>query len=251
MPEDSNGDYTKNTMNIPNRPNLVDTAVNFLLNPEVKHRPDNSKVAFLVKKGLTDSEIAEAFDKVKSDSSFNTYPNRNDQLEKAYSLPQYQKALSFWPRLNAFSSSFIIIAVALYGLHHFYKNSAYMPIPMAISDVKTEISSVKSLLINRHQFPAIPKVCSPSIPLWQLRDSESENSNSESKKETENEELTSKTTCVENKEKTENLTQDENFNSVSLKTSEDKDGGLIAEINDTESDSQDDSSNPDETNKST
>ncbi|GFS80807.1 peroxisomal membrane protein PEX14 [Trichonephila clavipes] len=261
--------------------------------------------------GLTDSEIAEAFEKVKSDPSFNTYPNRNDQLETAYSLPQYQKALSFWSRLNTFSSSFIIIAVALYGLHYFYKlyiepwlfgtkppkskaailetqikelnasisqlkdavvmlegtvnsqmqlinrvfladNSAYMPIPMAISDVKSEISSVKSLLINRHQFPAIPKVCTPSIPLWQLRDSESENSKSEFKKEEENEEgLTSKTTSVENREKTENHSQDENFNSVPLKVSEDKNGELIAETSDIESDSQDDSSNSDETNEST
>lgn len=298
MSENSNGDHMKNTISVPNRRKLVDTAVNFLLNPEVKHKQDKKKVAFLIKKGLTESEIAEAFDKVKSDPRFNPYANRNDQLENAYSLPQYQKALSFWSYLNTFSSSLIVVAVALYGLHHFYKlyiepwllgtkpekskvaileaqikelntsisqlkdtvvvlegtvnnqmqlinrifladNSVYMPIPMAISDLKTEISSVKSLLINRHQFPAIPKVGNPSIPLWQLRESESENSKSDCKKESKDEEeLSSKTTSEENKKKeSENQTQDENFNSVPLETSEDKNGELIVEANDIESDS--------------
>ncbi|XP_054713152.1 peroxisomal membrane protein PEX14-like [Uloborus diversus] len=44
----------------------------------------------------------------------------------------------------------------------------YMPTPMALKDLKAEVGCVKSLLLNRHQFPAVPKVSSPSIPVWQL-----------------------------------------------------------------------------------
>ncbi|GFU54962.1 peroxisomal membrane protein PEX14, partial [Nephila pilipes] len=278
----------------------VDTAVNFLLNPEVQCKPDNTKVAFLIKKGLTDSEIAEAFDKVKSDPRLNTYPYQNDQLKNALPLPQHKKALSFWSQLNEYSSSFIVIAVAFYGLHRFYKlyvepwlfgtkpeeskvtileaqikelnasisllkdavvrlegtvndqmllinrvflsdTCGYMPIPMAITDLKTEISSVKSLLINRHQFPAIPKVCNPSIPLWQLRDSDLQNSKSDFKKEVKHdveEPLSLDAISVESKEKTmEDNTQDENSNSVPLKTSEGKSEELLVEANGMEADS--------------
>jgi len=55
-------------------------------------------------------------------------------------------------------------------MDQFLKNevSEYYPTPLALRELKTEIASVKSLLLNRHQFPALPKVTPPTIPQWQL-----------------------------------------------------------------------------------
>lgn len=50
----------------------------------------------------------------------------------------------------------------------------YYPTHLALKELKNEIASVKSLFLNRHQFPALPKVTPPSIPQWQLPSKEND-----------------------------------------------------------------------------
>ncbi|GIY97500.1 peroxisomal membrane protein PEX14 [Caerostris extrusa] len=290
MSDNSESDTTQNVKNTSIRRNLVNTAVNFLLNEEVKSRSESSKIAFMKRKGLNDSEIAKAFEMAKSDSRYYSVQSQNNQLSNTYPLPPYQRPYSIWFQLRRFSSSFIILAAAFYGLHQFYKlfiepwlfgtktekeeiiilkgqlmeltnsisqlkdavvtlessvrsqvqqveriflaeNTAYMPVPIAIAELKSDVASVKSLLINRHQFPALPKVSSPSIPHWQR-----ESSKKELKEKAENSEEDEFVT-VENEAKNMKKMEDLNVEQNSELAIENKDENLIVLTSDTESDS--------------
>lgn len=208
---------------------LVDTAINFLLNPTVTDKPYAHKTAFLKKKGLTDAEIAVAYDKVENDPKYKEQQRSGVSVRPLYPppVPYGTPPLPFWTRLSTASSSLIVLGVALYGVHYFYKNyieplifgtdsesvksekmethlvdvsksilqidkniaaleekinsqktqmdkflenevNEYCPTPLALRELKVEIAAVKSLLLNRHQFPALPKVSAPTIPEWQL-----------------------------------------------------------------------------------
>lgn len=214
------------------RQNLVNTAVNFLLNPSVIDKAYGHKAAFLRKKGLTDAEISSAFEIAESDPKYKEILGRVTLNNSAISpplpppIPAYGKSTSFWSQLSRTSSSLIILGVAIFGAHYFYKKfieplifgkesesnkslklekqllemtnsisqleknvstleesikyhkmqmdrffqnevNEYCPTPLALRELKAEIGSVKSLLLNRHQFPALPRV-SPTIPPWQL-----------------------------------------------------------------------------------
>ncbi|GBN50992.1 hypothetical protein AVEN_108471-1 [Araneus ventricosus] len=130
---------------LPIRQNLVDTAVGFLLNPNVKQRPDDAKIAFLKQKGLTDSEIAKAFNRVKYEAETAVVSNENNQLVNAYPLPPYQTPNSFWFHLRSYSSAFVSFAVAVYVLHRFYK-SYIEPWLFGSKSEQSEISALKQQL---------------------------------------------------------------------------------------------------------
>ncbi|KAG8178776.1 hypothetical protein JTE90_022407 [Oedothorax gibbosus] len=261
----------KSDVDIPLRENLVETAVNFLLNPSVKGKPDHPKTAFLKNKGLTDEEISVAFQRAHSQPELSPAQQQPVQQQSLtpHSQPYYLRPYSFWARLSSVSSSLIVIAVALYGLHRFYKlyiepwlfgtkpksdelkelitelsssvaelknsvstlevtvnsqkdqidrvflseGTSYMPIPMAVADLKTEVGNLKSLLINRHQFPAVPKVASNiSIPQWQLTDTDAKENNKESKsvEETTEDSTSSADDSSSSGEETSNVDQPQN-----------------------------------------
>ncbi|XP_015919755.2 peroxisomal membrane protein PEX14 [Parasteatoda tepidariorum] len=228
-----NQDYTNNEKIADSsiRDHLVETAVNFLLNPDVRQRHDDSKINFLKKKGLTNAEISAAFDRVKLDSRYANSSVSSDLTNKLYhTVPSapYQ-GYSFLSRLTGLSSSLIIFGVAIYGLHHLYKKfirpwllnedeeslnpikeltknlalltetveklhatvmkqneeinkllqiegCGYAPTPVILEDVKREVSSLKSILISRHQFPAMPQTqtIKATIPSWQLPSNETQ-----------------------------------------------------------------------------
>ncbi|XP_035228837.1 peroxisomal membrane protein PEX14-like isoform X2 [Stegodyphus dumicola] len=214
------------------RQSLVDAAVIFLLNPEVYSKPNEKKVAFLKSKGMSDSEIALAFE--KADRYPPDHPAQTVKRLASYRplpppLPPVQ-TYSFWSQFNRISTSILILGVALFGFHRFYQlyiepwlfgketeadrlirmekqltevNSSiaqlretisvlegtinnqkgkidkfvqsevneYLPTPLVLQDLKGEISTIKSILLSRHQFPAVPKFTT-SIPAWQLPNSE-------------------------------------------------------------------------------
>ncbi|KFM59747.1 Peroxisomal membrane protein PEX14, partial [Stegodyphus mimosarum] len=214
------------------RHSLVDAAVIFLLNPEVHSKPNEKKVAFLKSKGMSDAEIALAFEKAERYPP--DHPSQTVKRLASYKalpppLPPVQ-TYSFWSRFNKISSSILILGIALFGFHQFYQlyiepwlfgkeseadrlirmekqlnevNSSvaqlketistleetinnqkgkidkfvqsevneYLPTPLVLQDLKGEISTIKSILLSRHQFPAVPKF-STSIPTWQLPNSE-------------------------------------------------------------------------------
>ncbi len=52
--------------NVENRLDLITTAVKFLKNPKVAQTAESAKREFLLKKGLTDSEIKSAFEQVST-----------------------------------------------------------------------------------------------------------------------------------------------------------------------------------------
>lgn len=211
------------------RQNLVDTAVNFLLNPAVVDKPSTHKTAFLKKKGLTDAEISLAYERAEKDPKYHELQRNSAQTVSVLPppIPSYNRSVTFWSRLSRVSSSLVVLGVALYGAHYIYKNyiepyifgrdskmdktkriekhlqeatkllgvlerklstleervecqnvqmdkffktevNEYCPTPLALRELKVEISSVKSLLLNRHQFPALPKISPLTIPEWQL-----------------------------------------------------------------------------------
>lgn len=48
---------------------------------------------------------------------------------------------------------------------------------LAVNEIKSEVQSLKALLLNRKQFPATPKIAKASIPNWQLTDQTTDNDN--------------------------------------------------------------------------
>ncbi|KAF8795768.1 peroxisomal membrane protein PEX14-like [Argiope bruennichi] len=132
---------------LPIRRHLIDTAVGFLLNPNVKQRPDDAKITFLKKKGLTDSEIAVAFNRIKYEEATDAVSNKDNQIVNAYPLSPYQSPSSFWFYVRSYSSTFASFAIAVYLLHRFYK--AYIePFLFGSKSEKSELSALKQQLIE-------------------------------------------------------------------------------------------------------
>lgn len=207
---------------------MILTAVNFLNNPKVAQSPLSQKIAFLKKKGLTDKEVESALKQASQYSGDSI--NRKNFAPLVVSPPPLIQHVPFWSRVNRIGTSIIVIGIALYGIHRFYKLyiepwlfgakglkrhsqadqlveisrslsqlkrtvavleetvsaqkmqmdkfflnevNEYMPTPVVLSQVRAEINSLKSLLLSRHQFPAIPKP-SATIPQWQMSDIESD-----------------------------------------------------------------------------
>lgn len=229
----------KNEVNkTPPREKLVSTAVHFLKNPKVAAEGSlQSKKAFLLSKGLTEAEIALAFERANVE---NPVPRTTPYLPVPERPLHLQPAApSLWMRINHIGSSFIIMAIACYGIHRIYKlyvepwlfgeqhkddrltemehqlvelnrslshvrravgtiedtlasqktqlsklceeaipSSELLQNPLIFSDIKSEISSIKSLLLGRQRFPPAPNI-SPMIPSWQLETTSTEKKNEE------------------------------------------------------------------------
>lgn len=219
------------------REKLVRTAVHFLTNPKVAAEGSpHQKKAFLISKGLTEQEIALAFERVNAE-------NPSSRTSHYFPVPErsapLQPAPSLWMRINHIGSSVIIIAIACYGIHRIYKiyiepwlfgeqhkddrltemerqlvelnrslshlrravgtiedtlasqktqlsklceeaipSSELLQNPLIFNDIKSEITSIKSLLLGRQRFPPAPNV-SPMIPSWQLETASTEKKSEE------------------------------------------------------------------------
>ncbi|EEB17472.1 conserved hypothetical protein [Pediculus humanus corporis] len=189
------------------RTELIDTAVNFLQNPNVQKSSTFQKEAFLRKKGLTTEEIKIAFEK-----SVNLVP---------LSLVNYDQNVAkkgFWfQKIKDVISTATLVVGASYTLYYLYKKfikpvfpvewniskkqdrngSTKKPLEKAItelkediqriqaeleqivasqreqnnyklmSELKSDITTVKGILLSRHQYSSV-SLSGPAIPNWQL-----------------------------------------------------------------------------------
>ncbi|KAJ0176822.1 hypothetical protein K1T71_008001 [Dendrolimus kikuchii] len=183
------------------RDNLVTTAVKFLTNPNVQRCTMESKERFLRGKGLTDTEIQKALEKVA----------------ESIDLPAMTSEVMFFhqSRRSWFREHVMPVLVYggfVYGCYWFYKNCIRQllfveqpkrkstaecidelrksldilnanvtslrgemqasvqqsALRSQLDNIKSDISSVKGILLNRNQFPALKtRSDPPSIPAWQ------------------------------------------------------------------------------------
>lgn len=187
-------DHFDSVLNI--RENLVATAIKFLTNPNVQRCTEESKQKFLRSKGLTDAEIQSAFEKITEGFSLPTVTSE---------LMLYQHSRRSWFHKHVLP--FIVYGGITYGIYWIYKNFIKKLIfterPKKTSEdnnrelqrsmdtvvrellavrteldtrtlhsqidgLKADIASVKGILLNRNQFPALTSRAEPpSIPAWQ------------------------------------------------------------------------------------
>ena len=218
------------------REELINVAINFLLNPKIKSSPLFQKRQFLAEKGLTRDEIDVAIDRflvyVSNESSLPFNQNSVNYRQSfpplyshAHPPPVTAAALvpSFWLLTRAITPPAILVGSALYGLYWLYVNYIhpllYGRIPSsteilkeeirrisdqlgklqlditrieysiksnfdhelamasstgagaaeiaAIGELKSEIASIKAMILSQDRFPSTPS-SSLSIPSWQL-----------------------------------------------------------------------------------
>ncbi|XP_051029818.1 peroxisomal membrane protein PEX14 isoform X3 [Phodopus roborovskii] len=154
---------------VPREP-LIATAVKFLQNSRVRQSPLATRRAFLKKKGLTDDEIDLAFQ--QSGTATDEPPSLAlatpvAPIQAPHLIPQpYSPGSSRWRDYGALA---IIMAGIAFGFHQLYKattSTNWILESQNINELKSEINSLKGLLLNRRQFPPSPSA--PKIPSWQI-----------------------------------------------------------------------------------
>ncbi|CAG2164766.1 unnamed protein product [Oppiella nova] len=204
------------------REDMVNTAVNFLLNERVADSPLHQKRTFLLRKGLSLEEIDAAIDRSTRVRPLETHkPIAGNNTHAMINGPQIQPLMpSFLVRSTQLMSSVALFGGFLYGAYVLYKRfiepmiferqrkphpyvaiqqqldqlSKAMtllqtnvssietnikrqieselrlmkaPEDVTLHELKTELASIKALLVNRRQFAATPQA---GIPLWQMND---------------------------------------------------------------------------------
>jgi len=212
------------------REDLVKTAVKFLENSKVQSSTEKMKKDFLIKKGLTEAEIEQAFSKVSQ-----VVPSPSPQKMDIPLAPMQQQMIpqsSFSSRLRDLLNILLLIGGASYAARYLWKKyispwlfgaakAVKTPHEMvlettqavlktveqlqksvqslqtsldthsskldmvaetqvkpeetgAMQDLKSEIQSVKGLLLSSRSFPQNPTISPPSIPAWQLETEETD-----------------------------------------------------------------------------
>jgi peroxin-14 len=217
------------------REDLIETAVKFLQNAKVRQSPFAQRKAFLLRKGLTETEVEDALRRSGTSADVlnvqTTTPNNSTVISMT---PVVAPAPRVWDRLREIISMAAFIGGILYALYQFYKKFIFQWLfgkptednskviaknsdksitdslqhnvtevvsvvadlqrgmsrlneqvdnfvktsasdrggpeksRMNMSELKDEIRSLKSLLLNKHQFPAVPAT-TPMLPAWQLQ----------------------------------------------------------------------------------
>lgn len=98
----------------------INTAVNFLNNPRVAKSTLIQKRNFLARKGLTDEEIQQAFEKVGIFVKMSD-DNKNDGETRIDIQPTYKHVMSTFEKIKDLVSSAALISGVAYGIYMFYK----------------------------------------------------------------------------------------------------------------------------------
>ncbi|KAL0839090.1 hypothetical protein ABMA28_017069 [Loxostege sticticalis] len=188
------------------RENLVTTAVKFLTNPSVQRCTMESKERFLRNKGLTDLEIQKAIEKcgelidvpsITSELMFFHHSRRSWFRDNALPLLVYgglaygcywfykncirhllfveePKRKSTAECLDELRKSLDILNASVTSLRSDMQASAQQSVMRSqLENIKSDIASVKGILLNRNQFPSLKtRPDPPSIPAWQRQSEE-------------------------------------------------------------------------------
>ncbi|CAG4940503.1 unnamed protein product [Parnassius apollo] len=183
------------------RENLVTTAVKFLSNPNVQRCTLESKKRFLRNKGLTDYEIQKAIEKcgelidvpsIISDLKSFNYSRRSRFRDRILSVIVYGGFIygCYWFYKNCIKQlifveepkqkstaecieelrkSLDVLNTSVTSLRTEIQSTAQQnAIRYQLDNLKSDIASVKGILLNRNQFPALKSRNEvPSIPAWQ------------------------------------------------------------------------------------
>ncbi|XP_064446013.1 peroxisomal membrane protein PEX14 isoform X3 [Mirounga angustirostris] len=161
---------TPGSENVVPREPLIATAMKFLQNSRVRQSPLATRRAFLKKKGLTDEEIDLAFQQsgTAADEPSSLGPaTQVVPVQPPHLISQpYSPVGSRWRDYGALA---VITAGIAFGFHQLYKattSTNWILESQNINELKSEINSLKGLLLNRRQFPPSPSA--PKIPSWQI-----------------------------------------------------------------------------------
>ncbi|XP_027964273.1 peroxisomal membrane protein PEX14 isoform X4 [Eumetopias jubatus] len=161
---------TPGSENVVPREPLIATAMKFLQNSRVRQSPLATRRAFLKKKGLTDEEIDLAFQQsgTAADEPSSLGPGTQVvPVQPPHLISQpYSSVGSRWRDYGALA---VITAGIAFGFHQLYKATSstnWILESQNINELKSEINSLKGLLLNRRQFPPSPSA--PKIPSWQI-----------------------------------------------------------------------------------
>ncbi|XP_026735099.1 peroxisomal membrane protein PEX14 isoform X1 [Trichoplusia ni] len=202
------------------RENLVTTAVKFLTNPSVQRCTLESKERFLRSKGLTDPEIQKAIEKctelidvpsLTSELMFFHQSRRSWFRDNVLPIMVYGGFMygCYWfyknyvrhllfveqPKRKSTSEcidelrkSLDILNANVTSLRgEMTANAHQSALRSQLDNIKSDIASVKGILLNRNQFPALKaRPDPPSIPAWQRQSEEATSTEvpSEEKKKT-------------------------------------------------------------------
>ncbi|XP_040316989.1 peroxisomal membrane protein PEX14 isoform X3 [Herpailurus yagouaroundi] len=148
----------------------IATAVKFLQNSRVRQSPLATRRAFLKKKGLTDEEIDLAFQ--QSGTAAEEPPSLGPGTQVVPVQPPHLISQPYSPvgsRWRDYGALAVITAGIAFGFHQLYKattSTNWILESQNINELKSEINSLKGLLLNRRQFPPSPSA--PKIPSWQI-----------------------------------------------------------------------------------
>ncbi|KAG6449018.1 hypothetical protein O3G_MSEX005829 [Manduca sexta] len=187
------------------RENLVNTAIKFLTNPNIQKCTMESKERFLRSKGLTDMEIQKAVERC---SEMIDIPSRADIMYfhqsrtswfKEHVLPfvvygglaygcywfyknclrqllfvEQPKRKSTAECIDELRKSFDVLNASVTSLRGEIQNSVQQSaLRSQLDNIKSDIASVKGILLNRNQFPSLKtRSDPPSIPAWQRQSEE-------------------------------------------------------------------------------
>ncbi|CAH2048367.1 unnamed protein product, partial [Iphiclides podalirius] len=183
------------------RENLVTTAVKFLSNPSVQRCTLESKERFLRGKGLTDLEIQKAVERcgelvdlpsIASELMFSGHSRRSWFRESVLPVIVYggfvygcywfykncvrhlifveePKRKSTADCVDELRRSLDVLNASVSSLRaEIQSSSSQSALRFQLDNLKTDIASVKGILLNRNQFPALKgRTEPPSIPAWQ------------------------------------------------------------------------------------
>ncbi|XP_036112335.1 peroxisomal membrane protein PEX14 isoform X5 [Molossus molossus] len=161
---------TPGSENVMPREPLIATAVKFLQNSRVRQSPLATRRAFLKKKGLTDEEIDVAFQ--QSGTAAEEPSSLGSATQVVPVQPPHLISQPYSPggsRWRDYSALAVIMAGIAFGFHQLYKattSTNWILESQNINELKSEINSLKGLLLNRRQFPPSPSA--PKIPSWQI-----------------------------------------------------------------------------------
>ncbi|KAH7956498.1 hypothetical protein HPB52_010139 [Rhipicephalus sanguineus] len=198
------------------RENLIATAVNFLENPRVQGSPLSQKRAFLLKKEysiwshLSHVSSSIVIVGVASYGAYYMYKRYIEPYLRGWDGPRSKpdRLSQVQEQIGALTEAIQQLREAVASLESAVAEDRRLRKPAealdsakqdrTISELKSEVLSVKALLLSRNQFPSAPKVTPPvpSIPTWQLSSNGAEKAEngaaSESSESEESEEQSSK-----------------------------------------------------------
>ncbi|CAG9786533.1 unnamed protein product [Diatraea saccharalis] len=188
------------------RENLVSTAIKFLTNPSVQRCTMESKERFLRSKGLTDIEIQKAIEKcgelidvpsITSELMFFHQSRRSWFKDNVMPFIIYgglaygcywfykncirhllfieePKRKSTSECIDELRKSLDILNANVTSLRSdMQATTQHSILRSQLDNIKSDIASVKGILLNRNQFPAIKtRSDPPSIPAWQRQSEE-------------------------------------------------------------------------------